>query len=378
MPVQPCSLPAGFLPAAVSLPSQQTVIAEDETGKATIYHDAPLPIPEPHMVLVKTIAVSINPCDWKMPSRFPAPGARIGCDFAGIVLSIGPEAARIRRDLRIGDRVCGGIHGSNPIDLPSGSFSQYVAAHADLLLKLPNKLSFAQGAVLGGSVFATLWIALYESLGLEGTPDMPLQDDPPPVLVYGGSTSTGTAALQILRLSGYRPIATCSPHNNDLVRAAGAEKVFDYRSETCAADIKSYTNGRLRHVLDIITDLQSQLICYDTFSRVGGKYTCLEQPAEELHLRRTVRKEMIVGLAASGKEIALADGYERTANPQLRARSGEFFQTIQRLVDEGKFVPHPTRTVEGGFEGILKCLDILKSGGTSGEKLVVFLDRENP
>jgi NADPH:quinone reductase-like Zn-dependent oxidoreductase len=183
----------------VPLPPHQTVIAQDQDGRAAIYDNAPLPIPDPHMVLVKTVTVSINPCDWKMPSRFPTPGARIGCDFAGIVLSIGPDAARIRPELRVGDRICGGIHGSNPIDLPSGSFAEYVAAHADLLLKLPEEISLAQGAVLGGSVFATLWIALFDSLGLEGTPDAPFHGDLPPVLVYGGSTSTGTAALQILR-----------------------------------------------------------------------------------------------------------------------------------------------------------------------------------
>jgi NADPH:quinone reductase-like Zn-dependent oxidoreductase len=115
------------------------------------------------------------------------------------VLSIGPDAAKLRPDLQVGDRVCGGVHGSNPIDLPSGTFAEYIVAHADLLLKLPEWISFAQGAVLGGSVFATLWIAFYDSLGLTGTPDAPTEGDVPPVLVYGGSTSTGTAALQLLR-----------------------------------------------------------------------------------------------------------------------------------------------------------------------------------
>jgi NADPH:quinone reductase-like Zn-dependent oxidoreductase len=174
--------------------------------------------------------------------------------------------------------------------------------------------------------------------------------------------------------SGYHPITTCSPHNNALVKSYGAEQVFDYHSDTCAADIKAYTKGRLRHVLDIITDVPSQLICYETFSRVGGKYTCLERPTEVIHLRRTVKKEMIVGLAASGKEIALADGYERPANPRLRTESMKFFKTVQRLLDEGQFKPHPARVVPGCFKGILKGLEILREKGTSGEKLVVFVD----
>ncbi|KAF9252041.1 hypothetical protein LCP9604111_2037 [Penicillium roqueforti] len=367
-------LPTGFSPEWVSLPAHQTVIAQGDQGIPVICDDAPIPTPEAHMVLVRTGAVSINPCDWKMSSRFPSPGARIGCDFSGVVLSIGPDAAKLRPDLQVGDRVCGGVHGSNPIDLPSGTFAEYIVAHADLLLKLPERISFAQGAVLGGSVFATLWIAFYDSLGLTGTPDAPIEGDVPPLLVYGGSTSTGTAALQLLRASGYKPITTCSPHSYALVKEYGAEESFDYHSETCAVDIKAYTKGRLRHVLDIITDVPSQLICYETFGRVGGKYTCLEKPSEELHLRPTVKKEMIVGLAASGKEIALADGYERPANPRLRAESAHFFQSVQRLLDQGRFKPHPVRLLPGRFAGILEGLEILRSKKTSGEKLVVLIN----
>ena len=193
-------LPTGWSCQALCLPEKQTAIIQGPGGTATIDDHASLPAPETHMVLVKTAAVSINPCDWKMPSKFPTPGARIGCDFTGTILAIGPECRR--KDLKVGDRICGGIHGSNPIDMPSGSFAQYVAAHGDLLLKLPDSASWEEGAVIGGSVLATLRIALYESLGLKATPDAPLspKEAVPPVLVYGGSTSTGTMALQVLKL----------------------------------------------------------------------------------------------------------------------------------------------------------------------------------
>lgn len=196
-------LPVGFNPPSISLPRQQTAIVQDSQGKAVIRHDVSLPEPEPYMVIVKTVAVSINPCDWKMPSRFPAPGARIGCDFSGTIVAIGPKVEQLNRKLKLGDRVCGGVHGSNPIDLPSGSFAQYVAAHGDLLFRMPEHLSWESGAVLGASVVSTLSIVLYQSLQLTGTLDKPLSGEEariPHVLVYGGSTSTGTMALQLLSL----------------------------------------------------------------------------------------------------------------------------------------------------------------------------------
>lgn len=156
----------------------------------------------------------------------------------------------------------------------------------------------------------------------------------------------------------------------------GAEKVFDYHSPTCADDIKAYTSGNLRNVLDIITDAASQRICYASFGRLGGRYTCLELPSEALHTRKTVKKEMIVGLAASGKQIALADGYERDANPEYRTLVAAWFRTIQRFLDAGKIKAHPLKVLPGGFEGILEGLKVLENKGTSGEKLVVFVDPE--
>jgi len=195
------TLPVGFEPPCISLPRQQTAIVQDTDGTAQICHDAPLPVPEAHMIIVKVVAVSLNPCDWKMPAKFPAAGARIGCDFTGTVVAIGPEARQ--GHLQIGDRVCGGVHGSNPIDLPSGAFAQYVAAFANLTLKLPEAVSWQSGAVLGATALSTLSIVIHHSLDLEGTLEKPLEPgskQSPYVLVYGASTSTGTLALQLLRM----------------------------------------------------------------------------------------------------------------------------------------------------------------------------------
>ena len=149
-------------------------------------------------------------------------------------------------------------------------------------------------------------------------------------------------------------------------------------SPTCAADIKKYTSGRLARVLDVITDTRSQTICGDAFARAGGIYAVLELPSEFLPIakRRTIKTEFVVGLAASGKEIALDDGYERSADPMLRARAAQLFDVVQQLLDAKKFRPHPPRVIRGGFDGILQGLQILRSGGTSGEKLVSFIDSD--
>lgn len=209
----------------------------------------------------------------------------------------------------------------------------------------------------------------------------------PHVLVYGGSTATGTMALQLLRLyvsimtckymwltedrSGYKPITTCSSNNFDLVKSRGAEAVFDYHSPSCAADIKAYTRSSLGHVLDIITDATSQVICHEAMGRAGGIYTALEAPSDEFNPRkRTVRKDFVIGLCALGIEVALGGDYHRKADKEARRRVGQFFDEMQEFVDEGKVMPHPHRLLEEGYQDILKGIEDLRKGKISGEKLV--------
>lgn len=77
---------------------------------------------------------------------------------------------------------------------------------------------------------------------------------PFPILIYGGSTATGMVGIQFAKLSGLQVITTCSPHNFELLKSFGADAVFDYKSETCAADIKELTQNRLLHSWDCTGD----------------------------------------------------------------------------------------------------------------------------
>lgn len=135
-----------------------------------------------------------------------------------------------------------------------------------------DTVSPLQAATLGTAI-ATCILALWSSdaLGLSGTPEFPnIPDKPIPVLVYGGSTATGTIAIQLLNLSGYNPIATCSPRNFDLVCGRGATIVFDYANSDVGSKIKKYLEGKLKLVMDCISNVDSVGICYDAIQRPGA------------------------------------------------------------------------------------------------------------
>ena len=351
------------------IPSSRRAIAQDAHGKPQLVHRIPVPTLLPGTILVQPAVVALNPSDYKMCAAFPTPGAVVGNDFAGTVVAVGNGVTA----LAPGDVVCGGIHSSDPDAPENGAFAEYVRVPADFMLRATN-LDMDQAATLG-TALATCTLALWgtDALNLPATPENPAST-PLPVLVYGGSTATGTMAIQLLHLAGLAPIATCSPRNFDLVRSFGATAVFDFTRPDTAAEIKAHTGGRLKHVLDCISDTQSVECCYASIARVGGRYTSLELvPDELLAKRRAVRGSFVLAFQISGEQTKLPGGYGKPADPGKRELSRRCFAMYQKLLDEGKLRTHPTQLLGGGLEGILAGLALLKSGSVSGRKLIARL-----
>ncbi|KAI1209523.1 zinc-binding dehydrogenase family oxidoreductase [Annulohypoxylon truncatum] len=352
------------------LPVSQTAIIQDENGAPKLANGVPLPLLRDGTVMIKTVAVALNPSDNKMGTTFPTPGAIIGMDFSGIIVSI---HSNTQTELRIGDRVCGAVHGSNPSEPTNGAFAQYIRARPELLFHVPRDLTMEQAATLGVGLMTNV-LALWdpEALGLVATPESPAEK-PFPVLVYGGSTATGTIATQLLRMSGLEPIVTCSPRNFELVQAYGAGSAIDYVRPDVAEEIKKRTNGKLKYAYDCIADSVSVRHCYTAIGRTGGRYVSLEILPEELRTRRAVHAKFVLGYEGFGEDVALSKGYESSANPEKFALIVKYCRIFQRFLDENALKTHPIQQLNGGLTGVLHGLQLLKSGSVSGKKLVATL-----
>jgi NADPH:quinone reductase-like Zn-dependent oxidoreductase len=182
---------------SLDLPHRHTAIVAAQDGRLVVAQDVPLPDLEDGMILVKNIAVGLNPVDTKMTGKLATPGAVSGTDFSGIVVAIGPKAEP-PCTISVGDRVCGAVHGMHCLTPRVGAFAEYVGASALVTMKIPDEISF-EGAASLGSGIGTIGLALFHSLQLPGYPTEPASS-PKDVLVYGGSSATGTLAIQLIKL----------------------------------------------------------------------------------------------------------------------------------------------------------------------------------
>lgn len=175
----------------------KAIIHAGVPGKASFVTDRPVPQLRPGYVLVDVRAVAMNPTDHKHIDTWNKKGLLSGCDFAGVVSRLG---SAYQKDWKVGDRICGFVHGGNELQGEDGAFAKHIVAKADTALRFPETMTFEEASTLGVAVI-TVGQALFMEMGLP----KPAVDTTPPakgeyILIYGGSTATGSIAIQFARL----------------------------------------------------------------------------------------------------------------------------------------------------------------------------------
>ncbi|KAI1151018.1 GroES-like protein [Nemania diffusa] len=343
-------------------------------GKVEI-QELPLPKLNPGYVLAKVRAVGLNPTDWKSidniePERV---GTRSGCDYVAEIIQLGPG---LTKDCKKGDRIAGFAFGGSQKTPDNGAFGEYVAAKEHAFLKVPDNVSDEEAATFGVSV-TTVGQGLYKTLKLP-LPNAPVTT-PFPVLIYGGSTATGLYGIKYAKASGLTVIATASPHNFELVKAAGADHVFDYRSPTVGADIRALTANKLKYAWDCTGFGGAISAAALSDNEEGGK----PKFSAIIPVKREVFDELnpvvdgphfTLGYDAFGDEY-VRFGKAFTPDPGEVAFARMFWALTQGLLESGKLKPlRPEVNRFGkGLEGVILGLDELRNDRVSGTKLVYTL-----
>jgi NADPH:quinone reductase-like Zn-dependent oxidoreductase len=172
--------------------------------------------------------------------------------------------------------------------------------------------------------------------------------------------------------AGLRPITTCSPSHYDLAFHFGAEKVFDYHSASCAADIREYTGNELAYALDCVSQADTTQLCYAALGRAGGRYVALEPFRETVAQTRsgTVQPSWFMGPSLIGVEVDMHGEYAREARPENRIFGARSFMAMQNLLDRGLIDTHPVKVMPGAWVGVMQGVDKMRTEPPSGCKLV--------
>jgi len=199
-------------------------------------------------IVVRNHAVAVNPIDWMVQVagnvvyRWLDYPAVLGADVAGEVVEVGSAVTRFA----VGDRVLGLAVGTDKdANRPAeGAFQAYTVLLAHLAAPIPDTLPYENAVVLPLAL-STAACALFQKdhLGLQ-YPGPAAKPTGQTVLVWGGSTSVGSNAIQLAVAAGYDVITTASPRNFGYVRALGAARVFDYHSPTVVRDMVAAFQGK--------------------------------------------------------------------------------------------------------------------------------------
>jgi NADPH2:quinone reductase len=219
-----------------------TAIVIREAGGPDVLVPEQRPVPQPGEgeVLVKVAAAGVNRPDvMQRKGLYPPPKGATdipGLEIAGEVVALGPGVTR----WKIGDQVMALVVG--------GGYAEYCPAHESHCLPIPHGLSITEAAAIPETFF-TVWTNVFERGRLKAGETL---------LVHGGSSGIGTAAIQLAHETGARVLATAgSAEKCEACRTLGADLAINYKTEDFVAATKDVTGGK---GADVILDM------------VGGDY----------------------------------------------------------------------------------------------------------
>ncbi len=202
------------------------------------YEDTPIPEPAAGELLVKTIAVSINPVDWKLrrgdyketrPLQFPA---ILGRDLSGEVAELGEGVT----GLKVGERVFG---------LVNRSYAEYVVCKPEDLARIPESLDIIEAAALP---LVLLTGAQVIELGVR-----PRSGEI--VLVTGAIGGVGRTAVHVAKQHGAHVIAGVRASQKEEAEGLGADRIIALDDEKEIAGLPEF-------------DAVADMVGHDTIDRI--------------------------------------------------------------------------------------------------------------
>lgn len=238
-----------------------------------------------------------------------------------------------------------------------GAFQLFVPCPENVACKIPAGVSFTSACVLPLSI-NTAALGLFSKDGLNvPVPAIDSNYSSQTVLIYGGSTSVGSSAIQLAKSASLYVITTASSANSEYCQKLGADVVLDYRSSDWVERAASLVRStKFAGVFDSIAEPASFKPIKELVSRLGGPVkiaaTLPAPPEMQMQVHMAFGANMMF-------EKDLANAIWTNYMPEA--------------LESGKFVPKPDALVTGnGPESLQAALEVQKKGVSARKVVVVF------
>jgi NADPH:quinone reductase len=287
------------------------------------------PVAKPGELLIAVAASGVNRPDvLQRKGLYPMPPGVSdlpGLEVAGTVADGAPEDLAAA-GVHIGDAVCALVAG--------GGYAEFCVAPAAQCLLLPRGLSMVEAASLPETLF-TVWQNVFQIARLAAGETL---------LVQGGSSGIGVAAIQLAKAFGARVIVTAgSDEKVAACLALGADHGINYRTQDFAEETRRHTAGR---GADVVLDM------------VAGDYVLreLQCMAEDGRLALIATQGGNSGAFDAGlvlrKRLAITGSTLRPRSVAYKgAIAAELRQRVWPLLESGKVRPVIHRVLPAQVSG---------------------------
>lgn len=252
----------------------------EKFGGTLQLQDVPIPQPGADDALIRVRACAVDQFDLTIrDGKFPGAQTPIilGHEIAGVVEKIGAQVSNVAPGDRVvstlyltcgrcrycltgRETICADFRGYVGIHTP-GAYAEYTTVPAINLVKLPERVSFAEGSVIANAI-GTPYHAFTKRARLQPGER---------VIITGAGGGVGVHAIQIARLMGAFVMAVdIGAEKLERARELGAEIIFDAASGDFSATAREWTNGE---GADVILELVGTATFESSFKSLarGGR-----------------------------------------------------------------------------------------------------------
>lgn len=319
-----------------------------------IAFEAEKPSPKGRDLLIKVVANSVNPVDFKVRKS----AARdkildtpkiIGWDAAGIVEAVGEKSS----NYQVGDEVyyAGDI-------TRSGSNAEYQLVDERIVGRKPKNLSNAEAAAIPLTGL-TAWESLFDRIKIN-----PETDKGKTVLILAGAGGVGSIAIQVAKkVANLKVIATASrPESKQWCLEMGADHVVNHRN--LKPELQAIGHEQVDFILDFV-DINSYWETVVDLIKPQGHIVTIAGDNKPLDLSL---------LKAKSVSFSWEFMYTRSMfTTEDIAQQASILNKLSELLDQGVLRTTLTTTLEGlTVDNLKKAHQMQESGKSIGKTVIQF------